>query len=79
MSTLTPIDIPWDYNVKYLGLTLDSKLKFGHHIAATVDKINLTTRVLYPFINRKSQMRIENKLILLKTIFHAIMFYGAPV
>lgn len=71
--------IQWESKVKYLGILLDTKLNFKDHLSFTVDKINKTTRVLYPFINRKSKLSCENKMIILKVIFHSIMFYGAPV
>lgn len=40
--------------------------------------MNVTTRLLYPFINRKSDLSIENKKLIIKTIFHPILFYAAP-
>ena len=71
--------IKWEPNVKYLGLKLDTKLIFKEHISYIVNKINTTTRVLYPFINRHSKLSLENKLLILKIIFHAFIFYGGPV
>lgn len=71
--------VNWEEHVKYLGVMLDKKLKFKEHISYVTNKINITTRVLYPFINRTSKLSVENKLVILKVIFHAIMFYGAPV
>lgn len=76
---LNNTDIQWETSVKYLGVLLDTKTKFGQHIAYVINKINNTTRILYPFINRKSSMNVENKLLILKVIFHAILFYGSPV
>lgn len=73
------LDIAWENNVKYLGVVLDKKMLFNDHISYTINKINIATKVLYPFINRRSKLNIENKLIILKVIFHAIIFYGAPV
>jgi hypothetical protein len=72
-------EIQWVRIIKYLGLFLDDKLTFKHHIGKTVDKINKTIKVLYPLINRNSWLSIENKLILMKTIFQPIMLYGASV
>lgn len=33
---------------------------------------------MYPFINRKSKLNTDNKLLIVKVIFHAILFYAAP-
>lgn len=72
-------DIPWQETVKYLGVILDTKLNYKNHIPYIVDKINKVTHILYPLINRKSDLSIENKKIIIKTIFHPIMFYCTPV
>ena len=72
-------DIPWGNKVKYLGVMLDTKLNFNNHIPYIIDKINKITRMMYPIINRKSELNIENKKIIIKSIFHPIIFYCAPV
>lgn len=75
---LCSYDIEWSDECKYLGIILDKKLTFQKHIAYTIHKINITTRVLYPFINRKSSLSMHNKMLIFKTIFQAILVYGAP-
>lgn len=72
-------DVNWETKVRYLGVILDKKLLFNEHVSYTINKINISTKMLYPFINRKSSLSIENKLLILKVIFHAIMYYAAPV
>ena len=72
-------DIPWENNVKYLGVMMDTKLNFKDHIPYIVDKINKIVRILYPLINRKSELNIDNKKLIIKSIFHPIMFYCCPV
>lgn len=73
------IDIPWLEKVKYLGIHLDKKLSFSFHISCTVDKIKLYTKILYPLISRNSALSMENKIVLFKVIFQAILLYGCPV
>ena len=34
---------------------------------------------MYIFINKKSSLNISNKRLIFKSVFHAVMFYGAPV
>jgi hypothetical protein len=72
-------DIEWVEILKYLGITLDSKLTFRQHISRTIDKINKAIVTLYPFVNRNSHLSTENKLLLHKTIFQPILLYGAPI
>lgn len=71
--------ITWDDKVKYLGVVLDPKLKFKDHIPYIIDKVNKVIRLLYPLINRNSKLSVGNKSLILKSVFHAIMFYAAPV
>lgn len=73
------IEIQWENKVKYLGIILDPKLNFKDHIPYITDKVKVLIRLLYPFINRRSSLSTANKKIILKSIFHAIMFYAAPV
>lgn len=39
----------------------------------------LLIKIMYPFINRRSTLNLDNKLIIYKVIFQALMLYGAPV
>lgn len=71
--------IAWKPSVKYLGVHLDSKLTFKEHTTQTLNKINIGIKILYPFINRKSLLSNENKILIHKTIFQAILLYGCPV
>lgn len=73
------VEICWEDKVKYLGVILDKKLIFNEHINYIVHKINITIKIMYPLINRKSGLSIFNKTLILKSIFHAILFYAAPV
>ena len=41
--------IPYSSSVKYLGLTLDSKLTFRQHTSKTISKTYFMLSVLYPF------------------------------
>lgn len=72
-------EIEWSDNCKYLGIFLDKKLTFKTHISNTINKINLTIKILYPFIHKNSSLSKQNKLIIFKTIFQPILLYGAPV
>ena len=64
---------------KYLGVTLDEKLKFTTHIKNAKNKANAALSQLYPLINRKSKLSLHNKLIIYKMIFKPILLYAAPI
>lgn len=72
------IEFPWSSTVKYLGVVLDQKVIFKDHISHVINKVNVTLKILYPLINRRPNLSIENKILILKLIFHAILFYAAP-
>lgn len=71
--------IEWKSDAKYLGVHLDKTLTFGLHIQKTIQKINHTVKILYPFINRKSMLSTDNKLLIYKVVFQAILYYASPV
>ena len=72
-------ELNWESTVKYLGIILDKKVTFKEHIGYIIHKCNTLIRTLYPFINKKSSLNISNKMLIFKSVFHAVMFYGAPV
>ena len=51
---------------------LDKRLSFEPHITNTINRICATISMLYPLINRRSKLSINNKLILYKSIFRPI-------
>lgn len=65
--------------VKYLGVTMDSKLNYKAHIEKTKDKATKCMRALYPMLNRKSKLSDKNKNIIYKTVVRPIITYAAPV
>lgn len=71
--------ISWNQNVKYLGIILDPKLKFKDHIQYITKKTQAMIRILYPFINRRSNLSLDNKMLIFKSIFQAIFYYACPV
>lgn len=65
--------------VKYLGVIVDRKLTFQKHIEYAADKALKCFRCLYPLLNRKSRLNIENKKTIFKAVIRPIMMYGCPV
>ena len=68
--------IPFGNSAKYLGLTLDAKLRWKEHIKIKVRQLNITYKKLQWMIGRKSSLSIHNKLLLYKQILKPIWTYG---
>lgn len=64
--------------VKYLGVILDSKLTFEHHIQQLKHKGHQKIAFLYP-IFLASKLPIHTKLMLYKSILRSSMTYAGPV
>lgn len=73
------IEISWSDEVKYLGVLFDKRITFKSHVDYACNKALKFIRILYPLINRRSSLYIDNKMLLYKSIFRAILTYGAPV
>ncbi|GFX32990.1 RNA-directed DNA polymerase from mobile element jockey [Trichonephila clavipes] len=81
---LTPVQIfgqpvPWVRVAKYLGLFLDAKLTFAHHIEQTRKKAQAVHAVLKRLIFRRSKLAIRHKVLLYKSIIRPVMSYGSQI
>lgn len=74
--TINDAPIPVKTEVKYLGLHLDEKLTWKAHIKAKKQQLNLKTRQMYWLIGRKSQLSLDNKVIIYKAVLRPIWSYG---
>ena len=64
--------------VKYLGVILDSKLTFEHHIQQIKQKGHQKIAFFYP-IFLASKLSIHTKLLLYKSLIRSSMTYAGPV
>ena len=71
--------IPQVKEVKYLGLTLDSKLTWQKHIFNKRKQLGLKVSSMYWLIGRKSHLSLENKILLYKSILKPIWTYGIQI
>lgn len=74
--------IPWsplNSPVKYLGLYLDSKLTWKHHIETKLKQAHQKLHQLKPIINRKSSLSPENTVLLYKSILRPLLLYACPI
>lgn len=73
-------NIEWENSaMKYLGVYLDKRLTFKHHVDYVIKKTNTAVRILYSLMNRKSKLNINSKILLFKTMLRPIMTYATPI
>jgi hypothetical protein len=70
------VQLPCADQVKYLGLYLDSKLTWHHHIFTKRKQLGLTLTKLYWLVGCSSRLFLPNKLLLYKSILKPIWTYG---
>ncbi|KAG5895751.1 hypothetical protein JTB14_029521 [Gonioctena quinquepunctata] len=75
--TISGREIEWSEQVKYLGVTLDRRLTRRPHVNIVRDKIVKKICALYPLINRKSKLSLENKFTIHKMMFRPVILYAS--
>lgn len=68
--------IPYSNTAKYLGITLDAKLRWKAHIKKKREELGIKYRKMYWLIGRNSKMSLNNKLMLYKQILKPTWSYG---
>jgi hypothetical protein len=69
--TLNGNQIPHGKAARYLGMYLDRSLTWRNKVF-----VNLKFQIVYWILGRKSELSIENKLLIYKTILKSIWTYG---
>lgn len=65
--------------VKYLGVWMDSSLRYHIHAQKTITKFNNALSIFYPLLNRKSRLTMENKKLIYTAVIRPVITYAAPV
>jgi len=68
--------LPQADEVKYLGIQLDRRLTWRKHITTKRKQLDFKLRNLHWIIGRKSQLALENKLLVYKVILKPVWTYG---
>lgn len=76
---LNGVQIPQANEAKYLGLYLDRRLTWRKHIFTKRKAMGIQLRKLYWLMCQKSQLSLENKLLLYKCILKPIWTYGVQL
>ncbi|KAJ4427500.1 hypothetical protein ANN_25148 [Periplaneta americana] len=74
--------IPWkpkDEAVKYLGVHLDRRLSWKHHINNKLKLAYSRLAKLYPLLNKKSSLKLQNCMLLYRSLLRPLLLYACPV
>jgi hypothetical protein len=77
--TLNGKQVPQAETAKYLGIHLDRRPTWQTHIFAKRKQLGLKFQQMYWILGTKSELLIENKLLIYKTILKPIWTYGIPL
>lgn len=73
---INSVQIPYANEAKYLGMTLDAKLKWKPHVKKKRDELEIRLREMYWLLGRYSKLNIYNKLLLYKQVLKPSWTYG---
>jgi hypothetical protein len=68
--------IPYANTAKYLGMTLDTKLRWKEHVKKKRKELDLKYRKLYWLLGRNSELSIDNKLLVYRQVLKPVWTYG---
>lgn len=68
--------VPYENNAKYLGMTLDTKLRWKEHVKKKRTELGLKYRQHYWLLGRNSQLAIHNKILIYNQVIKPIWLYG---
>jgi hypothetical protein len=68
--------IPYANEAKYLGMTLDTRLRWKAHVKKKRNELGLRYSKIYWLIGRNSSLSTYNKLLIYKQILKPIWMYG---
>lgn len=67
----------WKNKVKYLGITIDSKLHMHQHVKIATQKAKGARTSLYPILNNKSPIPLKTKIQIYNMYIKPIILYGS--
>jgi hypothetical protein len=71
--------IEWVETVRYLGVTLDTRLTWSAHVNQVRKKAAQRLGVLGPLRNRRSRLSVRNGVLFHKQFIYPVMHYACPI
>ena len=71
--------LPWNQQVRYLGVILDKKLLFKQNIDYNITKSKKAMALIYPLLRKNSFLNVKTKKILYTAYVRSILTYACPV
>lgn len=68
--------IPYANTTKYLGMTLDARLRWKEHVIKKKDELNIRLRKMFWLMGKNSELSVQNKLLLYRQVLKPIWTYG---
>lgn len=69
-------DVPYANTAKYLGLTLDAKLRWKAHVKKKREELGIRYKKMYWLLGRYSALSTHNKLLIYKQVLKPVWTYG---
>lgn len=76
--TLDGNPIAWKKSVKYLGVSIDSRLSFAGHVQTKLRQARGVRAKIFPLISRRSPLSLRTKLTLYLLLIRTVFTYAAP-
>lgn len=71
--------VPYSNYAKYLGMTLDCKLRWKEHVKKKRQELDIKLKNMQWLMGSRSALTIENKLLIYKQILRPVWSYGAQL
>lgn len=68
----------WSPHTKYLGVHLDSHLRFNIHISNTTQTVKIIKGTLFPILNRWSPIPYKTKINIYEMYIRPVITYASP-
>lgn len=68
--------IPYQNTAKYLGMTLDAKLRWKAHVKKKRAELELRYKKMYWLLGKHSALSVHNKILLYKQVLMPVWTYG---
>ena len=68
--------VPYANTAKYLGMTLDTKLRWKAHVKKKREELGIRYKKMYWLLGRKSKLSLHNKLLLYNQVLKPVWTYS---